>query len=294
MQHKHLLWAAAFPLIAGAAIAIPQKEKSKPQGEPAVRVDKKEIKKAIPFCHRASEVVGAEVKNLKGDKLGKVEELVLDPSSGSIEYAVISFGGFLGMGDKLFAVPFTLLKAPEVPEGSKLAYFTYDVDKSKMEKAPGFDKNNWPDIHSSDWRGMVDMFYGTPSSRAIDKNKEFRLCKASELLDMDVRNAANDDVGEIKELVLDPRGHRVTYFVMKSGGFLGIGDKLFAIPWAALTVDTKEKKEKLLLNVTKDRLKTAPEYVAKDWDHMSDPVWLIDVYKYYGVRPYWEVEGPGG
>ena len=160
MQHKHLFWAAAFPLIAGAAIAIPQQDKPRPQGEPAVRVDKKEIKKAIPFCHRASEVVGAEVKNLKGDKLGKVEELVLDPTSGTIEYAVISFGGFLGMGDKFFAVPFTLLKAPEVPEGNKLAYFTYDVDKAKMEKAPGFDKNNWPNMADHRWGLDIYRYYG--------------------------------------------------------------------------------------------------------------------------------------
>ena len=293
MQHKHLVWAAAIPLMAGAVIAVPQKP-TNPQGEPAVKVDKKEMKKGIPFCHRASEVVGAEVKNLAGEKLGKVEELVLDPSSGTIEYAVISFGGFLGMGDKLFAVPFGKLKAPEVPEGNKLAYFTFDIDKAKMKDAPGFDKSNWPDVHAADWRGPIDVFYGTSNSRAVDKNAQFRLCKASELMDMDVRNTANEDVGEIKELVLDPRRSRVAYFVLKTGGFLGMGDKFFAIPWTALKVDTTDKKDKLILNVTKDRLKAAPEYVAKDWDHMSDPMWLSDVYKYYGVRPYWETESPGG
>jgi len=299
MQQRHLLWAALFPLIAGAALALPQEEKPKPknpappQGEPAVKVDKKEVKKGLPFCHKASEVIGAEVKNPKGEKLGKVEELVLDPASGSIEYAVISFGGFLGMGDKLFAVPFSLLKAPEVSDNSKMAFFTYDVDKAKMEKAPGFDKNNWPDVHEADWRNAVDQYYGSPS-KAIDKNKEWRLTKASEVMGMNVTNPNNDDVGKIKELVLDPRRSRVSYFVMQSGGFLGMGDKSFAIPWTALTIDSKEKKDKLILNVTKERLEKAPEFVAKDWDRMSDPVWLGDVYKYYGVRPYWETEAPGG
>jgi sporulation protein YlmC with PRC-barrel domain len=111
---------------------------------------------------------------------------------------------------------------------------------------------------------------------------------------MNVTNPNNDDVGKIKELVLDPRRSRVSYFVMQSGGFLGMGDKSFAIPWTALTIDSKEKKDKLILNVTKERLEKAPEFVAKDWDRMSDPVWLGDVYKYYGVRPYWETEAPGG
>jgi len=305
MTSKRLLYAAMIPLLgwstAGAQDKTPPKT---PQGSPPT-VTKKELKKELAFCQRASEVIGSKVENAKGEKLGKVEELVIEPATGSIDYAVISFGGFLGMGDKYFAVPFSLLKAPKVPEGNDQAFFTFDVEKSRLEKAPGFDKNNWPDVANPTWSQEIDRFYNTTRTRlarsegddlsegkkdpdgAIDANKNTHLCKASELIGKNVENPQHDNLGEVKELVLDSRQSRVNYFVMKSGGFLGMGDKLFAIPWGAVKFDIKENKDKLVLNATKERFEKAPEYKDQDWKRMSDPVWVEEVYTYYGSRPYW-------
>ena len=143
MKSKQLFSAVIVTLVGSTTLASAQ-DKPQPKTPPTTppTVTKKELKKEVPFCHKASDVVGADVKNSKGENLGKVEELVIDPNTGAISYAVVSFGGFLGMGDKLFAVPFALLKAPEVPEGDRMANFTFDVEKSRLEKAPGFDKNN--------------------------------------------------------------------------------------------------------------------------------------------------------
>jgi sporulation protein YlmC with PRC-barrel domain len=307
MTSQRLLSAAIVPLLGGIALATAQDkpQPKTPAGSPPT-VSKQELKKEMPFCHKASDVIGSKVKNAKNEDLGKVEELVIEPSTGFIDYAVVSFGGFLGMGDKYFAVPFTLLKAPKVPESSDQAFFTFDVEKSRLEKAPGFDKNNWPDIAAANWSQEIDRFYNTTRARpagaegddlssgkkesadgAIEANKNTHLCKASELIGKTVENPQNDNLGEVKELVLDPRQSRVNYFVMKSGGFLGMGDKLFAIPWGAVKFDVKERKEKLVLNATKERFEKAPEYQDKDWKRMSDPVWVEEVYTYYGARPYW-------
>ena len=312
MTRTRLLCAAV--VLGWTALASAQTDKQQPKNPPSSppTVTKQDLKKGLPFCHRASEVIGSKVKNPQGEDLGKVEELVIAPASGTIEYAVVSFGGFLGMGDKFFAVPFSLLKAPEVPEGDRLAYFTMNVDKARMEKAPGFDKNNWPDISAPTWAEEIHRYYGTTPNRdarsagddltppksgktdagkAIDENRNYRLVKASELIDKDVRNPSNDDLGEIKELVLDPRRSHVTYFVMKAGGFLGMGEKLFAIPWEALKIERKENKDKLVLNASKERFEKAPEYKDKDWTRMTDPAWIEEVYGYYGVRPYWKTAG---
>ena len=296
MKTKRMMSAAI--ILGCTAIASAQGTKDKhatPQGTPPT-VSKDELKKGLPFCHKATDIVGSKVKNTKGEDLGKVEELVIDPGSGSIEYAVISFGGFLGMGDKYFAVPFSLLRAPEVPEGDKWAHFTFDVDKSRLEKAPGFDKNNWPDVATPDWSKEVDVFYNTKrateAASAVDANKDLRLVKASDLVGKKIENTSKDNLGDIKELVLDPRRSRVSYIVMKSGGFLGMGDKLFAIPWQAIKFDRKEKKDELVLNVSKERFEKAPEYKDKEWNRMSDPAWVEDVYVYYGARPYWTGSHP--
>src|SRR5712671_6609621 len=89
----------------------------------------------------ASTLAGDGVRNAAGEDLGKIDEIMIDIPTGRVAYAVLSFGGFLGMGDKLFAVPWSALK---VDEDKKC--FILDVDRGTIEAAPGFDKNNWPDM----------------------------------------------------------------------------------------------------------------------------------------------------
>jgi sporulation protein YlmC with PRC-barrel domain len=302
MASKQWLCAALVPLLGWTANAQDD-PKPTPQQTPP-QVSKEALKENVPFCHRASEIVGTDVKNLKKEDLGEVKELVINPATGDIEYAVISFGGFLGMGDKVFAVPFDLLQAPEVKAGDDLAFFTFDADKSRLENAPGFEMSKWPDINDPSWCQEVDRFYGNRTShdadddkptdpmRAIDpEHADEKTClfRSSKLIGMNVHNLTDDDLGEIKELVLDPSHHRVSYFVLKSGGFLGMGGKLFAIPWEVVQVDQQGDDERLTLDMTKERFENAPEYQESDWNRMSDPKWVEDVYIYYGTRPYWSV-----
>ncbi len=106
--------------------------------------------------YKASELVGKSVKNLQGEDIGQIEELVIG-SNGEVGYAVLSFGGFLGVGDKLFAVPWTSLAHKSDGE-----YLTLDIQPKKLEKAPGFDKNDWPDMKDEKWKFLIWEFYSTP------------------------------------------------------------------------------------------------------------------------------------
>ena len=102
----------------------------------------------------ASTLAGDPVRNAAGEDLGKIDEIMIDIPTGKVAYAVLSFGGFLGMGDKLFAVPWSALK---VDEDEKC--FVLNVDKRKIEKAPGFDKNNWPDMSDPNFGTQVSDYY---------------------------------------------------------------------------------------------------------------------------------------
>lgn len=104
-------------------------------------------------CCRASKILGREVENAQGDDLGEIEDLVLDESQGTIAYAVLEFGGFLGMGDRLFAIPFTALRKGEDDK------FILDVSKETLKNAPGFDKDNWPDAADRTWGADIHRFY---------------------------------------------------------------------------------------------------------------------------------------
>ena len=103
----------------------------------------------------ASTIVGDKVVNPQGENLGKLEELMIDLDEGRIAYAVLSFGGFLGMGDKLFAIPWQALQVDTVNERIVL-----DVPKETLENAPGFDKDNWPETTEREWLTGVYTHYG--------------------------------------------------------------------------------------------------------------------------------------
>ncbi len=95
------------------------------------------------------------------------------------------------------------------------------------------------------------------------------------------------DVGKISDIMLDVRSGRIAYAVLSSGGFLGIGHSLYAIPWSALTLDTNEKCFRI--GVTAERIKQAPGFDKDHWPTMSDAQWGSSVYAYYNQHPYWEI-----
>src|ERR1035437_10116948 len=103
----------------------------------------------------ASTLAGDSVRNAAGEDLGKLDELMIDIPCGRVAYAVLSFGGVLRMGNKLFAVPWSALK---VDQDEKC--FILNVDKTKLENAPGFDKDNWPNMADTTWGSEVSRYYG--------------------------------------------------------------------------------------------------------------------------------------
>jgi sporulation protein YlmC with PRC-barrel domain len=107
------------------------------------------------------------------------------------------------------------------------------------------------------------------------------LMGADTLLGNDVYNAADEHLGTIKEFMIDMEGGRIVYSVLSFGGFLGMGDRLFAVPWQALRLDTANKR--FLLNVSKDKLKNAPGFDKDHWPSMADTAWATDVHSFYGV-----------
>ncbi len=103
----------------------------------------------------ATTLIGDSVRNAAGDDLGKIEDFMLDLDTGCIVYAVISFGGLLGIGDKLFAIPWSSLKVDLEAECVRL-----EIDRETLKKAPGFDKDHWPAPKDFGMVTTVYKFYG--------------------------------------------------------------------------------------------------------------------------------------
>ena len=108
-----------------------------------------------PQLMGANTLDGNDVFNRRGEDLGDIKEIMLDMHNGNVAYAVLSFGGFLGMGEKLFAVPWSALKLD-----TDKKCFVLDVEKERLADAPGFDKDQWPDMADKTWAQGINDFYG--------------------------------------------------------------------------------------------------------------------------------------
>lgn len=252
----------------------------------------------------AGTIKGDKVINEAGEDLGKIEELMIDIQNGKVAYAVLSFGGFLGMGDKLFAIPWQALNL-RVHEHA----FVLNVPKEILENAKGFDKDNWP-LTTREELSRTYTYYGyqpywqpevtgqTGPSGEIVSERTVRTEEALSRENPDflsagtikgdkVVNRAGEDLGKLEEIMIDLHDGRIAYTVLSFGGFLGIGNKLFAVPWQVLQPRVHEHK--FLLDVPKETLKNAEGFDKDNWP-ITNREWLSTIYSYYGYQPYWQRE----
>jgi sporulation protein YlmC with PRC-barrel domain len=110
---------------------------------------------AEPALLGASTLIGNDIRNPKNEGLGSIDDIMLDASSGKVRYAVLSCGGFFGIGDRQFAVPWSALKLD--PANKR---FVLDVDVDHLKPAPGFDKDPWPNMSDSEWSTGIHSYYG--------------------------------------------------------------------------------------------------------------------------------------
>ena len=252
----------------------------------------------------ASTIKGDKVISSTGEDLGKIEELMIDIQNGRVAYAALSFGGFLGLGDKLFAIPWQALTL-RVHEHA----FLLGIPKETLEKAEGFDKYNWP-LTTHKELSNTYTYYGyrpywqpamTEQTGAPGETKTERMARAetreirsrmnflsvSEIIGDKVVNKEGEHLGKIEELMIDLQDGRIAYVVLSFGGFLGLGNKLFAIPWQALSPRLDENV--FVLDVPKKTLENAKGFDKDHWP-VTNREWLSTVYNYYGYQPYWQVE----
>jgi len=230
---------------------------------------------------KSSNVVGMRVDNPQGEHVGRIESLVMEVKSGKIRYAAVSFGGFLGMGEKLFAVPWGALKIQFNTERSQ-NHAVLDVSKSRLEKAPGFDKNHWPNFGDDKWASEVNSFYGL--GQAAHHNEGMPARRIEDIVGAPVQNSQGQDLGKINDIVINLQTGTSNYAALSFGGFLGIGDKLFAMPWRQIDfrVDAKSQKLTAVVNVSKESLEKAPSFDKNDWPDLANPNWSREIDRHYG------------
>jgi len=282
-KNRMLYPTLAAALAATALQAAPQNDRPEP-GNQTKQVGQDKNQRA--HLLRASKLIGLDIHDAKGEDLGEVNNLVIDPSCACARIAIVSYGGALGVGDSKVAVPIKALRIAS--DGSKA---TLDITKERLSQAPKFDENNWDVVVDKNWNQTVHQYFNVKSDGEFQDstkgpdNKALKPLKGSEVVGMDVRNRQDEDLGEIEDLMIDVNSGRIGYAVLSYGGVLGVNEKLFAVPWQSLTVTPQG--DQIVLGVEKDKLANAPGFDKNDWPDMNDLNWSKDVHAFYGSDPNW-------
>jgi sporulation protein YlmC with PRC-barrel domain len=239
-------------------------------------------------AEKASDLIGMEVKNYQGEKLGKVDDLAVDLETGRIVQVILSTGGFLGIGDTQVAVPPGALHRDATDKVVHL-----NADKEKLKAAPKFEMSKWAVCCESNHVAEAYRYYGeepyfatmyqAPSVTNSLAGLGY-VQKASKVMDLSVKNLQDEKLGKVENLVVDLSAGRIVAVIVSSGGFLGMGDELSAVPPTALRMNAD--RDALQLDTTKEALSSAPHFKANQWPEVGSPAYADGVYRAYQVEPY--------
>jgi sporulation protein YlmC with PRC-barrel domain len=224
---------------------------------------------------RASKIIGKNVENAQGENLGKIQDLILDIGNQRVHYAVLSFGGVLGLGDKLFAYPISTFKSRA--EGDKLVL---NVDKEKLKNAPGFDKNKWPDWSDNRYRRDVDRYFSNDAAKTAPRSE--RMVRASELIGKNVDDRSGKDAGEIEDVVVNMNNGRVSYVVLDFDKAWSPDDKLLPLPLTAFSFPSDKTKD-LVLDVARDRLDMSRGFDENNWPDLNSAEFRRDLRSHFAA-----------
>ena len=234
---------------------------------------------------RANKIIGKEVRSTDNQKLGKIDNLIVDLESGRVLYAIIGSGGVAGVGEKKYAVAPALFSH----EGDNLQV---SVDKAKITSAPEFtrniDKEN--ELSKADYVHRVYQHYGQnpwwQGSKPAGEGSFNNVFKASELMGKNVENVSNQAIGEVENLAVDLAAGRVVFVILEPSPTLGLANNFYALPPDAFTRAAEGKK--LATDLTKEKLASAPHFEKNNWAKLEDRSFASQVYQYYGKPAYFD------
>jgi len=154
-------WVVSILAIAFSSSAAFAQNASTQQAPPASaqKLEKLDSKTA-GIGVRASKLIGMNIQNSRKESVGQIKDIVLDPASTRIQYVAVTYGGFLGLGDKLFAVPMQAIKVQTDPDNRDRVILVMDVTKEQMNGAQGFDEAHWPNFSDRNFSGDLHRRYG--------------------------------------------------------------------------------------------------------------------------------------
>lgn len=242
---------------------------------------------AISHLFKSGDLIGLAVRNKAGESIGRVDDLVVDLRSGDVRYIALGYGGVAGIGAKIFAVPWDAMtfKMGE-PNKADARFFVFDVTKESLDQKQGFDTSHWPNTADTAWAKTSAASATKPATTTSTDGQRPTVAyetvfRASKISGMDVRNDANEDLGDTSEVMIDVTKGTLKYLVLSHGTILTGGNKLFSVPLSQVTLAHANDRTYFKFNVSQQALKDAPSFDSSRWPGYSDSNWWGGVDTYY-------------
>jgi len=260
---------------------------------------------------KASDLIGKPVRNSQDESLGKVSDLIVSLDSGRVPFAVVAHGGALGVGRTKTAVPLTDLQC-----STDHKFVMLSATKDELKAASKTCPDTWPHGRSQEWTRSIDGFYGQPNAFARwsherdrldgsaerkdyvrdvnDKDSTIRyngrdgtifgktneFATASDIIGKEVRNANDESLGKVSDLIVSLDSGRAPYAIIAHGGALGVGRTKTAVPIGELQCSGDRKT--FVMSATKEDLKDASKTCPDTWPRGRDTEWSRTVDGFYG------------
>lgn len=254
-------------LILGASVAAnAQTTSTESSGAPKAVSAKNKSATSTPYrALRASKVIGMDVRNPKGEKVGEINDVIVDMDTGDVRYAILEFDGGIFQGEKLFAVPTDQLRM-----AADRDQLVYNMDRAKLEQA-AVPKADWARRWSEPGylEGLDKVWGVTQPSRGAKAHR------ASDLIGKDVKSRTGEKIGELEDLVINMAGRKVHYAVLEFDPSWAAPEKNFAFPLRAF--DLAANGNDLVLDVDKARIQAMKSFPDSRLANLNDRVWVADV-----------------
>lgn len=275
---KHSALAAVFASVAlfGGPDARCQEAKPEPTKPDAAKPSPTPQQRVA----RTTELVGIAVTGTAGEKIGELSDLVLDDEHDCVAFAIVATGG-----GKLLPIPFAALRHVEGTSGGR----AMRMATPDLTKAPTFDSKSWPDFDRAYAERVYDFYKAQPYWKGRSERPAARstTLRATAVIGQNVKDPRDETVGELFDVVIDEGSGRVAYAILSAGGFLGVGERLMALPWATLEPPKVDGKPRIL-DATAEQIEKAPSFDRKSWPDLADRKIGTELHRYWNQKPYWE------
>jgi sporulation protein YlmC with PRC-barrel domain len=228
-----------------------------------------------------SGLLGTSVRNIKGEELGRLNDIVLTPDQTAASYVVLSQGGFLGIGERFYAVPWTAISISA--DGKKI---TTGIGRSELTKESSFSRLAWPDVGETRWS---EMPYSSDSMLTFNPNEAtFQLRRVSLITKLDAGNRQGKFLGNLDNLGIERASGRVVYGVVSLRGGLLEPKKLTAVPWDMVILQSEPAVAGI--NLDKKVLESVA-FGESQWPNWGERSYSMMLYRTFGEEPYQQVYG---